>query len=411
MALATQCPHCQTTFRVAQDQLKLRAGLVRCGHCKEIFNGIEHLLPPSATGSTPPSSSASTPSKPPAAVPAEAPAQESVTTSVFESHASVAIPNAEPEETETASAIAEKPVHRVTHIDFDIPAPEPDDREIVQATEATASETESIPREDPLQRMTLMDFTRELPDSIEPPRDELTDSELSISDENTPKPVVAERDELDEAIEDLQRKPWRGKKKAAKKLKAEEEELDPLDEADSDEEEEPGFLKRGRRHQRLSRKLRLFFGIGSAVLLIVALAQGTYVFRNQLAGFFPQTKPMLAQMCSIVGCHIDLPAQIASVSIESSELQTLASSKDRFVLTTLLRNYSSTAQEWPYIELTLNDGNEKALLRRVFKPADYVTSPNDMRLGLGADSERTVKLTFELSQVQASGYRVYLFYP
>ncbi|MDP9107658.1 MAG: zinc-ribbon domain-containing protein, partial [Pseudomonadota bacterium] len=46
MALATKCPYCQTTFRVAHDQLKLRAGLVRCGACKEIFNGIEHLLRP-----------------------------------------------------------------------------------------------------------------------------------------------------------------------------------------------------------------------------------------------------------------------------------------------------------------------------------------------------------------------------
>ncbi len=46
MALATQCPHCQTTFKVAHDQLKLRAGLVRCGACKQIFNGIEHLVPP-----------------------------------------------------------------------------------------------------------------------------------------------------------------------------------------------------------------------------------------------------------------------------------------------------------------------------------------------------------------------------
>lgn len=46
MALATRCPHCQTAFRVASDQLKLRAGLVRCGTCKEIFNGIENLLHP-----------------------------------------------------------------------------------------------------------------------------------------------------------------------------------------------------------------------------------------------------------------------------------------------------------------------------------------------------------------------------
>src|SRR5450830_1895610 len=63
MALATQCPFCQTTFRVAQDQLKLRGGLVRCGSCKEVFNGNEHLVAreiaqqlvvnPAAAGATP----------------------------------------------------------------------------------------------------------------------------------------------------------------------------------------------------------------------------------------------------------------------------------------------------------------------------------------------------------------------
>ncbi len=49
MALATQCPHCYTSFRVANDQLKLYAGMVRCGACKQTFNGIEHLIPPGST--------------------------------------------------------------------------------------------------------------------------------------------------------------------------------------------------------------------------------------------------------------------------------------------------------------------------------------------------------------------------
>ncbi len=42
--LATRCPHCQTRFRVTPAQLELRAGLVRCGACREIFNGRDHLL-------------------------------------------------------------------------------------------------------------------------------------------------------------------------------------------------------------------------------------------------------------------------------------------------------------------------------------------------------------------------------
>ena len=44
MALATKCPHCNTTFRVASDQLKLRGGIVRCGTCQQVFDGNAALV-------------------------------------------------------------------------------------------------------------------------------------------------------------------------------------------------------------------------------------------------------------------------------------------------------------------------------------------------------------------------------
>lgn len=44
--LATRCPHCHTVFRVVADQLKLRDGLVRCGSCREVFDGQAHLCEP-----------------------------------------------------------------------------------------------------------------------------------------------------------------------------------------------------------------------------------------------------------------------------------------------------------------------------------------------------------------------------
>ena len=46
MALATKCPHCNTIFRVAADQLKLRGGIVRCGTCSEVFDGNAALVAP-----------------------------------------------------------------------------------------------------------------------------------------------------------------------------------------------------------------------------------------------------------------------------------------------------------------------------------------------------------------------------
>ena len=43
MLLATRCPFCETVFRLQPAQLALRRGLVRCGHCQEVFDASSSL--------------------------------------------------------------------------------------------------------------------------------------------------------------------------------------------------------------------------------------------------------------------------------------------------------------------------------------------------------------------------------
>lgn len=40
----TRCPGCKTIFRVTPQQLAMRGGQVRCGHCKTIFDGEASLV-------------------------------------------------------------------------------------------------------------------------------------------------------------------------------------------------------------------------------------------------------------------------------------------------------------------------------------------------------------------------------
>ncbi len=40
----TCCPHCSTSFRITDDQLKTAKGAVRCGSCLQIFRALDHLL-------------------------------------------------------------------------------------------------------------------------------------------------------------------------------------------------------------------------------------------------------------------------------------------------------------------------------------------------------------------------------
>ncbi|WP_462401421.1 DUF3426 domain-containing protein [Pseudomonas sp. Marseille-QA0332] len=43
-SFVTQCPHCQTRFRVTHHQLSLARGVVRCGSCLQVFNAARQLL-------------------------------------------------------------------------------------------------------------------------------------------------------------------------------------------------------------------------------------------------------------------------------------------------------------------------------------------------------------------------------
>jgi predicted Zn finger-like uncharacterized protein len=384
MALATRCPHCQTTFRVAHDQLKLRAGLVRCGACKEIFNGVEHLfsasVPPQSAG-TPVSSAVHAP-----------------TVSVKVHENAVKTPNEDPAETSG---------HSVS------PAPEKKTDENLSTSASTdhlraTAAVDTDVKADPLQRMTLMDFSSWKDDDDfgrEPQADHAEADQLPADDPalySQTEPPADVPDDLDRAIDDLQRKPWRRKKS---KQSAD-------DDIEGDEDvTEPDFVRKARRQQGIERTLRILMLVGSSILLVGLIGQAAYTFRNQFSAWLPQATPMLVEACARIGCEIEFPAQIDAVSIESSELQTLPPNQNTFVLNSLLRNRSSITQAWPNIELTLNDANEKAIARRVFAPREYLVSANDLNKGFGANSEQQIKVFFELSQLKASGYRVYLFYP
>lgn len=42
--MRTRCPACSTAFRVTSEQLRLKAGKVRCGQCQVVFNAFDSLI-------------------------------------------------------------------------------------------------------------------------------------------------------------------------------------------------------------------------------------------------------------------------------------------------------------------------------------------------------------------------------
>ncbi|WP_374361762.1 DUF3426 domain-containing protein [Pseudoduganella danionis] len=173
--------------------------------------------------------------------------------------------------------------------------------------------------------------------------------------------------------------------------------------------EEPGFIKSDRRRQKYGKAVSIAMALGSVALVGALGVQGVTTFRNQLAAAMPPLKPALTAACNALGCKIELPAQIDDLNIEQGELQTL--SDTTFSFNTLLRNQSATAQSWPHIELVLDDASDKAVLRRVFTPRDYLGPDVPLDKGFAPHTEQAVKLFFELNQLKASGYHIAVFYP
>lgn len=425
MALATKCPHCNTIFRVAADQLKLRGGIVRCGTCREVFDGNAALVDPAAASPflTSGPGAAAAPSIP-------HPAEDS-------------LPSAADDEPiysldfdtsfdpfgilpETAQLKDDEGDDEAIELDLDVALPGEglDDAPVAEPAEVSLDVPDEMPAraatelpEAPLPQP-MAPFRRRQVDEAPAFATYLRDSRREPSLEagaapalpavekislDKPVPVVASPARQEPTFADQSYAPLPtpaiAQDQAAGKAEA----------ALPSFEDEPAFVTRGRHREQSGKALRVAMAIGSVALLILLLLQVMTTFRNPLAAQFPQWKPTLVALCKLSGCQVDLPAQIEALSIEQGELQTLKEHTYSYV--SLLRNQSRSVQAWPSIELILNDASDKPVLRKIIAPRDYLPAGIDVSKGLAPRSEQTIKLYFALDQLAASGYHIAIFYP
>lgn len=149
---------------------------------------------------------------------------------------------------------------------------------------------------------------------------------------------------------------------------------------------------------------------GATLLVLALLAQGVLVFRSEIAQSSPQMRLFMESVCAGMDCELPLPHESASITIESSDIQPDASREAFFTLHATLRNRAEFAQAWPHLEITLTDARDKALVRRVLEPKQWL--PADMpQDAFPARKEVAARVRFEAPGIAAAGYRVYAFYP
>ncbi|HOY69520.1 MAG TPA: DUF3426 domain-containing protein [Methylotenera sp.] len=146
------------------------------------------------------------------------------------------------------------------------------------------------------------------------------------------------------------------------------------------------------------------------LLITAALGQTIYFMRDEIAIYYPSSKPYLEQACAQIGCSVKLPQKIDFIVIDDSEMQEDTERKGLIRLTSTLINQAGFAQAYPNLELTLTDADDKPKLRRTFKPAEYLTASADVESGLPAGAEIKINLAISAEGETLTGYRLFVTY-
>jgi len=406
MSLATRCPACSTVFRVVQDQLKVSGGWVRCGHCHEVFNGLEALfeLPPDP----PPAPEPEAP--PPAPVVAEAPparfdldlsepaaAVEGVAQATAPAPLQIAatppaeplapadapvpplpVPPAEPPSAR-AAAQAAAPAQPASNEDLSGPVTaDPDPEPAATASTPRAAVGASAAAESPPAEAAQQEVVAPAPPTV--PEDLRTGPDTA-----TQVAVAGSEAGPTEAWSPRQRRKSRKRQRAPK----------------------PAFVRQAEQAALWRRPaMRALLGFTAMALAALLGLQVMHQQRDHWAARWPALQAPLRQWCELARCSLQPPRALAQLALDSSALartpraQTLRFEAD-------LRNAADHMVRAPAVELSFTDNQGRLLVRKVLRPEE-LGAPAD---GIAAEGTWRIDAQLDTGDLRIASFTAEIFYP
>jgi len=358
--MLTRCPQCRTVFKVSVGQMKARGGLVRCGCCHTAFDALQMLIEGGEDAGVPVGSGEEHP-----------PVRGSNDDIVRSGAAPVT----------GQSAALPKPSTPELSTSAPLTSPVPQAPEIVVDTSATAN-LEPIAADQPPTSKAAVDVAPTVPvHACDAP-----------SGRREPVLAAGPAPDVEAAIV---AEPVPATPQPAKMLV--EEIVQPPGDALEDFLREPPAPRRWP------------WVLGSALALLALAVQAAIALRVELAVLYPPSKPLLVELCTAIGCRLELPRHIELVSIEASSLH--PGNGGRLELVASLRNRAPFAQQYPYLEVTLTDAADRAVVRRAFAPHEWLPAGQDIDTGFAAQGELAIELALQAQDIAPAGYRLYIFHP
>ncbi|MGF6096321.1 DUF3426 domain-containing protein [Pseudomonas sp. 18175] len=371
-SFVTQCPHCQTRFRVSHGQLNVARGVVRCGSCLQVFNAVRQLMEQRATGTATPEPEL------PAAVepePARAISQKQWTAQELDldsldlDEELAKLERREIQHTLPVSAERRQPGADRRQKDDALSA----SRDTVKAEEekwaaslfseppeerAQAVENEPEPTKAPATKQRTEPSMSFHTDGIddEPPLHTAQEDDDDIDPPFTPLTQAADEAEPDEHL--LPRR---------KRLRAENSTHDDLLQ---DLEDDPLHLYAQKRPSSVGRRLLWIL----LVLIAAAGLAGQYI-AYQFDDLARQDtyRPWFQQLCPTLGCTVPSRVDIAHIKSSNLVVRSHPDFAGALVVDAIIYNRATFSQPFPLLELRFADLNGGLIASRRFKPAEYLS--------------------------------------
>jgi len=412
-SFVTQCPHCQTSFRVSHAQLSVARGMVRCGSCLQVFNAAKQLLeqrtgtkaaPPEPESGQAPAASGQ---KPVVIAPQSVAVSEPAPLPVKRDDRTVDLDSLDLDDLDVELA-------RLEQREIQLPksfghASSARDHDEVESFSARRDEPEVASEQ--WDHGLSHDDVNQLPELRAEVIDERDEhdafDEHSVSDEVDSHDDHRTEPSLSMAPEDLDDEPphdHRVQVEAEPEEPHNRERFSALDgddrdddrhHEDDDEDEHPQPIgRRGRNEPPLRdpalldltddplqlawQKPKVRWGRRLLWLLLVLIALGAlagqYVWYHfdELARQ-DQYRPWIQELCPQVGCKVPSKVDIKLLKSSNLVVRSHPEFQGALVVDAIIYNRASFSQPFPLLELRFADTSGQLIASRRFKPGEYLS--------------------------------------
>jgi predicted Zn finger-like uncharacterized protein len=374
-SFVTQCPHCQTSFRVSHAQLNVARGVVRCGSCLQVFNAARQLLeqaskePPVATPLPPVQPAEPLEPSPPRAISQK---QWSATELDLDSlDLDEELARLEQREIQPTTELGR---HRDDSLSARRDSTGQDDEEPWSDSLFSESAADRAQLDEPL------DSLESPKPTVEPGKASRTEPSLSLEpvdlDDEPQPPHLRLHDPLDaplnhERLSAADENEIDDNLPSIEPLRKRRERSEPGVRAEvlQDLTDDPLQLDWQKRRSPWGRRLLWLL----LVLIAAGALAGQYIaYHFDELARQDQYRPWFQQLCPQIGCTMPSKVDIAKIKSSNLVVRSHPEFNGALVVDAIIYNRAPFSQPFPLLELRFADLNGHLIASRRFKPGEYL---------------------------------------